>query len=68
VTQPQALLLDEPFAALDPELRALMRNELKALQQRLQVPMILITHDPQDAEVFGDHVLDMRDGQIAGRD
>jgi molybdate transport system ATP-binding protein len=68
VTQPQALLLDEPFAALDPALRALMRNELKALQQRLQVPMILITHDPQDAEVFGDHVLDMRDGRIVDRD
>jgi molybdate transport system ATP-binding protein len=68
VTQPRALLLDEPFAALDPDLRALMRNELKALQQRLQVPMILITHDPQDAEVFGDHVLDMRDGRIVGAD
>jgi molybdate transport system ATP-binding protein len=68
VTQPQALLLDEPFAALDPALRALMRNELKALQQRLQVPMILITHDSQDAEVFGDHVLDMRDGRIVDRD
>ena len=68
VTRPRALLLDEPFAALDPVLRARMRDELKALQQRLQVPMILITHDPQDAEVFGDHVLDMREGRIVGTD
>jgi len=64
VTQPRALLLDEPFAALDPALRARMRSELKDLQQRLQVPMVLITHDPEDAAVFGDHVLDLRDGRI----
>jgi molybdate transport system ATP-binding protein len=64
VTQPRALLLDEPFAALDPALRALMRTELKELQHRLQVPMVLITHDPEDAEVFGDHVVDLRDGRI----
>jgi molybdate transport system ATP-binding protein len=60
VSHPRALLLDEPFAALDRDLRALMRKELKELQQRLQVPMVLITHDPEDAEVFGDHVLDLR--------
>ena len=60
VTRPRALLLDEPFAALDRDLRALMRKELKELQQRLRVPMVLITHDPEDAEVFGEHVLDLR--------
>jgi molybdate transport system ATP-binding protein len=65
VTQPRALLLDEPFAALDPALRARMRGELKDLQHRLQVPMVLITHDPEDAAVFGDHVVDLRDGRIA---
>lgn len=65
VTQPRALLLDEPFAALDPALRARMRAELNELQQRLQVPMILITHDPEDAAAFGDHVLDLRDGRLA---
>jgi molybdate transport system ATP-binding protein len=64
VTQPRALLLDEPFAALDPGLRALMRTELKDLQHRLQVPMVLITHDPEDAAVFGDHVVNLRDGRI----
>jgi molybdate transport system ATP-binding protein len=65
VTQPRALLLDEPFAALDPGLRARMRGELKDLQHRLQVPMVLITHDPEDAAVFGDHVVDLCEGRIA---
>jgi molybdate transport system ATP-binding protein len=69
VTQTRALLLDEPFAALDPALRARMRAELDELQRRLQVPMVLITHDPEDAAAFGDHVLDLRDGRLdAGRD
>jgi molybdate transport system ATP-binding protein len=63
VAQPRALLLDEPFAALDPALRARMRTELDELQRRLQVPMVLITHDPEDAEVFGEHVVELRDGQ-----
>jgi len=64
VAKPRALLLDEPFAALDPDLRGALREELAALQQRLQVPMVLITHDPEDAAVFGDQVLHMRDGRI----
>lgn len=64
VAEPRALLLDEPFAALDPSLRILMRKELDSLQRSLQVPMILITHDPEDANVFGDHVVHLRDGKI----
>ena len=64
VAQPRALLLDEPFAALDPGLRVTLRAELDALQRRLQVPMVLITHDPQDVAVFGEQVLHMRSGGI----
>lgn len=64
VAQPRALLLDEPFAALDPGLRVTLRAELDALQRRLQVPMVLITHDPQDVAVFGEQVLHMRAGAI----
>ena len=62
--QPSALLLDEPFAALDPGLRERMRAELDALQRRLAIPMMLITHDPEDVRVFGEHVLRMEDGRI----
>ena len=41
-----------------------MRRELDELQRRLQVPMLLITHDQEDAEVLGDQVVHMRDGRI----
>ena len=64
VAKPRALLLDEPFAALDPGLRVTLRAELDALQRRLEVPMVLITHDPQDVAVFGEEVLQMRAGEI----
>lgn len=52
VTEPQLLLLDEPFAALDPELRQLVRDELSQWLGRLQIPVILISHDPQDSVVL----------------
>lgn len=65
VAEPQALLLDEPFAALDPALRMQMRSELDELQRRLGVPMILITHDEDDAKTFGEVLVCMRDGTIA---
>lgn len=64
VSRPRALLLDEPFAALDPGLRTHMRAELLALQQRLRVPMILITHDAADADQLGQHIISLRDGRV----
>lgn len=64
VSEPDALLLDEPFAALDPALRIRMRAELDQLQRRLGVPMILITHDPDDASALGEHILHLREGRI----
>jgi len=62
--QPSALLLDEPFAALDPDLRGRMRAELDALQRRLAIPMLIITHDAEDVRVFGEHALRMEAGRI----
>lgn len=64
--KPDILLLDEPFSALDPPLRARMRAELAALQTRLDLQMLVITHDPADAEALGEHVLEIRDGRIHG--
>ncbi|MBP9217867.1 MAG: ATP-binding cassette domain-containing protein [Sterolibacterium sp.] len=64
VAEPRALLLDEPFAALDPALRARMRAELDALQRQLEVPMILITHDPEDAAWFGEEVVFLAQGRV----
>lgn len=68
VMEPHLLLLDEPFAAVDALLRARMREELNGLQRRLDVPTILITHDPADAEALADEVFYLRDGTIAGSD
>ncbi len=64
IAEPSLLLLDEPFAALDPALRTRMRSELSALQRRLDIPMLMITHDPADVEIFGDHVFELRDGRV----
>lgn len=65
IAKPDILLLDEPFSALDSQLRQHMRQELLAVQEQLQVPMLLITHDPEDAKALGDEVLNLRDGVIA---
>ena len=65
VNQPRALLLDEPFSALDPELRDRMRDELERLLDRIDLPMLMITHDPADLDRFGQHRVLLRDGQVS---
>ena len=64
VHSPRALLLDEPFSALDPELRDRMRAELDELLQRIDIPVVMITHDPEDLAWFGDEAFYLRDGVI----
>lgn len=64
VNQPRALLLDEPFSALDPALRGRMRDELHALLERIDIPMLMITHDPEDLARFGQCQVLLRDGRI----
>jgi molybdate transport system ATP-binding protein len=66
VSEPSALLLDEPFAALDTALRSRLRDSLVALQERLGLQMLMITHDPADVEALGQQVLEIRDGRIHG--
>lgn len=66
--EPDILLLDEPFSALDAQLRGKMRQELNALQRRLDVPMLLITHDPADVEALADEVFEVREGRVRRRD
>ncbi|WP_438859348.1 ATP-binding cassette domain-containing protein [Achromobacter spanius] len=65
--QPDILLLDEPFSALDAHLRGRMRQELSALQRQLDVPMLLITHDPADVDALADEVFEVREGKVGRR-
>ena len=56
VCRPQVLLLDEPFSALDAKLRQSMRAELQALQRRLGMTFVLVTHDPDEARALSDRI------------
>lgn len=64
--EPRLLLLDEPLSALDFGLRHKMREELASLQATLEIPTILITHDPEDARMLADQVYYMEHGRIVG--
>jgi molybdate transport system ATP-binding protein len=64
VNDPTALLLDEPFAALDKGLRQSLRDELRELQSKLRIPMLLITHDDDDVRVLGDAVVHLLAGRV----
>lgn len=65
IKRPSVLLLDEPFSALDATLRQRMRLELLELRQRFDVPLVVITHDPADVEVFGDTLVVFEQGRVA---
>ncbi|MFN7684291.1 MAG: ATP-binding cassette domain-containing protein [Oligoflexia bacterium] len=58
VWKPKALLLDEPFSALDPGLRQELGEIVIELHQSLTVPLVLVTHDPQEASRLGTRELD----------
>jgi molybdate transport system ATP-binding protein len=64
IRRPGLLLLDEPFSALDALLRAKMRRELLKVQARFKVPVILITHDPEDVAVLAETVVVYEAGRI----
>lgn len=64
VIKPCVLLMDEPLSALDMQLRARVRSELKALLRQLAVPTIIVTHDSLDAVSLGDVVMVMEHGRI----
>lgn len=64
MNDPAALLLDEPFAALDKGLRQRLRDELAGLQRALRIPMLMITHDDDDLAVLADEVVPLRAGRV----
>ncbi len=62
--KPSLLLLDEPLAALDAPLRARLGAELRALHERTGIPMVLVTHDPDEAERIADSVVYVEAGRV----
>ena len=64
INQPQILLLDEPLGALDLKLRQQMQLELKAIQQRLGITFIFVTHDQEEALTMSDRLAVFNQGKI----
>ncbi len=64
VAQTPVCLMDEPLSNLDAQLRAEMRREIRALQQRLGITMVYVTHDQVEAMTMADQVILMKDGHI----
>ena len=62
--EPRLLLLDEPFSALNPSLRASLREELAAVRARLGIPMLMITHDIDDVAALADQAFVIETGQV----
>ena len=64
VNEPALLLLDEPLGALDLKMRQSMQLELKAMQKRLGISFIYVTHDQEEALTMSDNIAVMKDGVI----
>ncbi|HEX3954047.1 MAG TPA: ABC transporter ATP-binding protein [Stellaceae bacterium] len=64
VVEPLLLLLDEPLGALDKSLRQEMQVELRALQRRLGITTVMVTHDQDEALTMADRIVIMRDGSV----
>jgi len=67
-TDPDILLMDEPFSALDPLIRREMQDQLLDLQKRLKKTIVFITHDFDEALLLGDRIAIMKDGAIVQQD
>jgi ABC-type Fe3+/spermidine/putrescine transport system ATPase subunit len=62
--EPKVLLLDEPLSNLDANLRLVMREEIRNLQERLQITTVFVTHDQFEAMAISDRLVVLRDGLI----
>ena len=64
VIEPSMLLLDEPMSNLDVALRVRMREEIRAIQKKIGITTLFITHDQQEALAISDKIAVMRDGEV----
>lgn len=63
-TGPRILLLDEPFSALDAAVHETLRAEVRALYERLHIPIVLVTHDAQEARMLADTMVVIDNGRV----
>lgn len=61
---PSIILLDEPLSALDAKVREKMRAEIKEVQQKLGIPVLMVTHDQEEALTLADKIVCMNNGRI----
>jgi molybdate transport system ATP-binding protein len=64
IERPKALLLDEPFTGLDSSLRFEMRRLLQEIRNEFDIPVVLVTHDFEDAYLLGNHIMIYIDGKV----
>jgi iron(III) transport system ATP-binding protein len=62
--EPALLLLDEPLSALDVQVRVSLRRQIRALQKRLRIPTLMVTHDQEEAMEMADRIVCMNEGRI----
>lgn len=67
VIEPDLMLLDEPFAALDAFTRRVLQGEIIALWQRRRPTVLLVTHDVEEAVLMGETIIEMEAGRLVGR-
>ena len=63
-SEPQLLLLDEPWSALDAPVRAMLRTEILRFYEQFQVPLVLVTHDMLDAQELADTIVILYQGRV----
>jgi len=66
-TKPEALLLDEPFSALDEKTRIECQDELLRLHAEWNIPVIMVTHNEKEAEKLGDRILHIEKGKLINK-
>lgn len=68
VLNPDIILFDEPMSALDAEIKVVLRQQLKQIQQKLKITMIYVTHDQEEAFALSDRIMVLNDQSIAQLD
>lgn len=65
--EPQILLMDEPFGALDPVTRETLGRDVRALHDQLSLTTVMVTHDMAEAILLADHIVVMKEGRIVAQ-